>query len=247
MIIWDEFPNAHKELFEAAYALLHGFHGITFVGCGDFRQIAPVVTGGGRPETAYASITRSAVWSHFQLLHLTQSFRDRGDPIYAAFALEVGNGTIGELPDPPRPHSGERIVELPIRHFHEGELEEAVQFVYPALGDINQEFTPRSSRAILATTNEAVDDWNNYVQQLRPGETVELLSKDCLVETDDPDGKLAEMVPVQYLNTLCQFTVGAISTAAPTTAQARRRVHFDPQPGEKRKNDKQPKSTNLRN
>jgi hypothetical protein len=209
LIVWDEFPNANKELFEAAYNLLDSFQGITFVGSGDFRQIPPVVPSAGRPETAYASVTRSHLWRQFRVLQLTQSFRDRNDPEYAAFALGVGDGSIGEDPDPPRPHSGEKIVELPIQFFvHERDnVDQAISFVYPTLGDVNQAFDANRSRAILATTNEAVDEWNRMVQARRPGEAVQLYSTDHIAETDDPDNRLAEMVPPAYLHTLNESNV----------------------------------------
>ena len=46
LIVWDEFPNNHRQSFEAVYRGMQGFQGRILVACGDFRQIPPVVPGG---------------------------------------------------------------------------------------------------------------------------------------------------------------------------------------------------------
>ena len=43
VIIWDEFPSNHKEIFEDVYKQLNGFKGKVVICMGDFRQIAPVI------------------------------------------------------------------------------------------------------------------------------------------------------------------------------------------------------------
>lgn len=80
-IVWDEFPSAHRECFEAAYSGTDGIANTVFVATGDFRQIGPVVAKGSRPESASASILCSPTWKLFQVLELTESYRDRLDLI----------------------------------------------------------------------------------------------------------------------------------------------------------------------
>ena len=40
VIIWDEFPSNHKNIFETVYSQLNMFNGKVVVCMGDFRQIA---------------------------------------------------------------------------------------------------------------------------------------------------------------------------------------------------------------
>ena len=48
VIVWDEFPSNHRELFEAVYRALNNFNGKVCVAFGDLEQIAPVVPHGSR-------------------------------------------------------------------------------------------------------------------------------------------------------------------------------------------------------
>jgi len=50
----------------------------TVICMGDFRQIAPVVSGGDRTQTVNASIRSSPLWESFQVKHLTVNLRLRG-------------------------------------------------------------------------------------------------------------------------------------------------------------------------
>ena len=61
--IWDEFPMSHRKNFEAVSHCLCDLTqcnipcgGRMFVGCGDFRQIPPVIPGGGQSDIIMASI-----------------------------------------------------------------------------------------------------------------------------------------------------------------------------------------------
>ena len=53
------------------------FHYKTVICMGDFRQIAPVVSGGDRTQTVNASIRSSPLWETFQVEHLTVNLRLR--------------------------------------------------------------------------------------------------------------------------------------------------------------------------
>jgi hypothetical protein len=84
LILWDEAPMANKICFEALDRSLRDilrntnensgkkpFGGMTVVLGGDFRQILPVLPKGRRHNIVSASIKRSYLWNHFQILKLT--------------------------------------------------------------------------------------------------------------------------------------------------------------------------------
>ncbi|CAN1770795.1 ATP-dependent DNA helicase PIF1 [Linum perenne] len=71
------------------------FGGKTVLLGGDFRQTLPVVTGGGRGESVDACLTRSVLWSHCRLLHLSTNMRlDASNMLFGEWILAVGNGQI---------------------------------------------------------------------------------------------------------------------------------------------------------
>jgi len=91
LIIWDELPMANKDAWEYVNEILKlvrecdkPFGGIAFVGCGDWKQVAPVVHGGGKQDVLRASIKFSELWSSVEVFSLTISIRQAGDPTYEA-------------------------------------------------------------------------------------------------------------------------------------------------------------------
>ena len=59
------------------------FGGQQVVALGDFRQVAPVVKGGGLTAAFNSSIKSYYLWPHFQILPLTIPIRNASDPKYA--------------------------------------------------------------------------------------------------------------------------------------------------------------------
>ena len=57
-------------------------------------------------------------------------------------------------------------------------------------------------RAILATTNEIVDEINNYMIKLLPGLEREYLSADSISKCSDTYNDANILYPIEYLNTL---------------------------------------------
>lgn len=65
----------------------------TFLALGDFRQVAPVLRDVTAPAAVYDSSIRSlSLWTNFQILRLTQLIRNAGDPAYADWVDQVGDG-----------------------------------------------------------------------------------------------------------------------------------------------------------
>jgi len=216
LIVWDEFPNNHRHSFEAVYRAMKGFKGRILVACGDFRQIPPVVPGGDKWSVIDASVRSSPLWSKFRVMELTISHRHATDPEYAEFVQEIGEGAVGEDYIP----SNEKAEPIPnakiaclqfLRAFNPRTIDEAIEFVYPNLNDV----ASLSGRAILASTNDLVDEWNAAIQRKRcelataaeganerAGRVHQLLSADILTECDDENGHIRRMLTTEFLNNL---------------------------------------------
>ena len=150
--IWGEFPMAHRHLFEAVSRCLCDINGNetpcggkVFVCCGDFRQIPPVIPGGGRSTIVEASIRSSPLWTEFTLRNLTHPQRDASDTGYSHFIDLVGDGDVDAT------HSVDRDTHLTKMEPMSATTseEEAIQFVFP---DVNNTFEC-SDRAIITGTN----------------------------------------------------------------------------------------------
>jgi PIF1-like helicase len=68
------------------------FGGKVFVGIGDFRQVAPVIKGGGFAETFNASVRSSYLWPSFTKLSLTAPVRNASDPEFSFWVDTIGEG-----------------------------------------------------------------------------------------------------------------------------------------------------------
>jgi ATP-dependent DNA helicase PIF1 len=99
--IWDEFPSIHQKNFEAVSNWLCDVTGSSapcggrvFVCCGDFRQIPPVIPGGGRSTIVEASIPSSPLWSSFAWRNLTHPQRDVSNAEYSWFIDRIDDGEV---------------------------------------------------------------------------------------------------------------------------------------------------------
>ena len=118
---------------------------------------------------------------------------------FGEMILAIGNGTHkpallldGYVSDKSR---GTYTVELPgcTRII---DRNDAIDYIFPA------PFQPETiwKRAILAGTNEDVDEWNEEVQKLNLFPTESLASHDELAESDDPRNILRNMLTDDVLN-----------------------------------------------
>jgi hypothetical protein len=172
-IIWDELCMANVAAFEAVHNICcelknstKPFGGIPFVGAGDFRQIAPVVTvvkGVGPSVSFDACIKSSPLWKSFRVFSLHQPIRSAGDPEYTTFIDNIGENT-----DTDRVSVGFLRTTIAI--------DDAIQFLYP----LHVLTDPESclKRAFLSPRNIYMDEFNNTILDMLPGPSSEFL--DCV-------------------------------------------------------------------
>ncbi|KAK9074064.1 hypothetical protein SSX86_006661 [Deinandra increscens subsp. villosa] len=179
LIIWDEAPMVNKHAYEALDKTFRDvlstgdnisdqplFGGKVVVFGGDFRQTLPVIPGASNQQIVTSCITASYIWRECKVLKLTKNMRllqghDEVDleetASFAQWLLDVGEGKVGGDND------GEAIIDIPadllINHSSDP-LADLIQFVYPSILEnfTNPEFW--KERAILAPTNQVVDDNN---------------------------------------------------------------------------------------
>lgn len=187
LIIWDETPMAHKFCFEALDKSLRDimsfsnnaespFGGKVIVFGGDFRQILPVIPRGSRSDIVNATINASYLWDYCHVLNLTKNMRLQNDPErsnaeelreFSQWILDVGDGKLSE------PNDGYASIQIPdsflITDFDDP-IDAIVQNTYPNLVQQYKNEKFLQSRAILASTIETVDEINDYVLSLIPGD-----------------------------------------------------------------------------
>ncbi|CAN1770799.1 ATP-dependent DNA helicase PIF1 [Linum perenne] len=150
LIVWDEAPMIHRLSFEAVDRTIcdlmdlpmsgngyKPFGGKTVLLGGDFRQTLPVVTGGGRGESVDACLTRSVLWSHCRLLHLSTNMR-------------LDASASNNIPVFQNMLFGEWILAV---------------VVYPELQISFASMEYIKARTIVTPTNKIVDDINSYILQ----------------------------------------------------------------------------------
>ncbi|XP_076907331.1 uncharacterized protein LOC143563738 [Bidens hawaiensis] len=168
LIIWDEAPMIHKHAFEALDRTMTDvltpntsinsgipFGGKVIVFGGDFRQVLPVITNGSRQQIVNASLCSSYIW---------------------------GEGNVGGSND------GEATIDIPhdlLINDSYDPIQSLIDFVYPSILQNIKNIEFFRERAILAPTNEDVQDINDRLISLFPRDETEYLSSDSICPTED--------------------------------------------------------------
>lgn len=206
-IIWDEIPMQNRRCQEAVDQILRDIRnsdlpmgGITTVDGGDFQQILPVVVRGGRGQIVQASLRRSYLWEHMNVLHLTENKRLEGgteeDRQFADWLLDVGRGLNNDQ---------DGLLQLPESMRCGETIEDLINAVYPNIAQINptadnDDFFKH--RTILSARNDDVNDVNAKVLTMMPGVVHTCLGSDRMVREDGADGPGGFEYPVEFLNTI---------------------------------------------
>ncbi|KAL2976345.1 hypothetical protein AAZX31_13G002600 [Glycine max] len=178
---------AHKLCFEALDQILRDvikaksssdkiFGGKVMVFGGDFRQILPVIPRGSRSDIVNATINSSYLWNHCHVLTLSKNMHleanidatDREETSASAqWILDIGDGIVGQQND------GYGSIEIPkdlLITKYDDPLYAIVNSTFPNLSHHHNNHEYFQSTAILASTNEIVQQINDYILSLIPGE-----------------------------------------------------------------------------
>ncbi|XP_015166438.1 ATP-dependent DNA helicase pif1-like [Solanum tuberosum] len=189
LIVWDEASMAKKNMIEALDVLLRDimdvktlFGGKVIVFGGDFRQTLPVVRNGKKEDFIHQSLLYSNIWNDLEKLHLSENMRARTDPSFCEYLLRIGNGK--ETPQ------CENKIEIPnslIIPFttEEQSLDTLFNVTYPDLCTFSSDSSAISSRVILTTKNDFVNEINDMLIRKFPERATTYVATDETVEPND--------------------------------------------------------------
>ncbi|KAH1061066.1 hypothetical protein GYH30_004524 [Glycine max] len=186
LIIWDEAPMAHKFFFEALDHNLRDiikhnskdnkiFGGKVMVFGGDFRQILPVISRGSCFDIVNTTINSSYLLDHCQILRLTKNMRLQNN-MQATYQEEIVA-------------FAQWIIDI-------------VSSTFPDLCHHHNDREYFQSKAILASTNETVQQVNDYILTLIPGEQMEYLSSDSVDKSETIESCHFRSLTTEFLNSL---------------------------------------------
>ncbi|KAL4626735.1 hypothetical protein ACB092_05G119100 [Castanea dentata] len=217
LIVWDEAPMAHRNCFEAVDRSLRdilrfsnsnsaetSFGGKTVVLGGDFRQILPVISKGRREQIVEASINKSSLWNSCKVFILTINMRLTQNPgdiaarEFTEWILKIGDGDLSNCED-------ETLIEIPHDLLIQPGAHPFNDIVKAAYPDFDTKFNNSKyleERAILAPTNEVVENINDYMIDLINAEEETYLSADSLCKASSNILDQDVMYPIEFLNSL---------------------------------------------
>ncbi|XP_054782009.1 uncharacterized protein LOC129289243 [Prosopis cineraria] len=221
LIIWDEAPMANKFCFEAldkslrdimkvqqVDAALRPFGGKVILLGGDFRQILPVVRKGSREDIVFSTITSSYLWKDCKVFTLTKNMRlltnaTSKDAMrvqeFANWIISIGDGKVDNN------HKEAEEITIPdelLLNPTQDPLRCIIDSTYPELLQNIHSACYFQERAILAPTLAIVDEVNEYVLSMLPGDEVCYLSADTVSKQDEIGGALQDIHSPEFLNSL---------------------------------------------
>ncbi|RYQ82675.1 ATP-dependent DNA helicase PIF1-like [Arachis ipaensis] len=219
LIIWDEAPMTNKLAFEALDRTLRDimvsvsdrnkdlpFGGKVVILGGDFRQVLPVIPKGSRAKIVMASINSSVLWKYCEVLRLTKNMRltmglEQSTPqelrSFLNWILQIGEGRCGTVVN------DKLFVDIPsnlIIPVLENPVEDIVNTIYPNFVQNFRDPHFFQDRAILAPTVDNVEEINNYIVDLLPGEEKNYLSADSICGSDVYSDVDVDWINVEFLN-----------------------------------------------
>ncbi|KAG2658350.1 hypothetical protein PVAP13_1KG350610 [Panicum virgatum] len=153
---------------------------VVVLGC-DPKQILPVVQNGSKSQIINASIIKSYLWNNVKILFLTENMRETNI---------ATDSTLIEIP------------KALLIQTSNNKIQALIDSTYPDFQRRFQDADYIKERAILATTNEIVDEINDYMVKLLPNQEREYLSADTISKCIDAPNDAQVLYHVDYLNTL---------------------------------------------
>lgn len=169
--------------------------GLLVVLAGDFRQTLPVVKRGTIMDEINACLKSSKLWKYVQTFHLKQNMRVKHAhttaKAFTDYLLNIGNGTANSNFSNEKIELNQNFCKL---HDKQDNL---IQSVYPNLNVNISNHQWISERAILAITNEIVDNINFKIMQIVNGEMKTYYAIDSVANDNE-----TVIFPQEFLNSL---------------------------------------------
>lgn len=202
VLVWDEISMMHKKGVEAVNRSLKDIRendtimgGILVILAGDFRQTLPVVKRGTMVDEINACFKSSKLWKYVQTFHLEENMRIRDtnnkSKEFAKYLLTVGNGTANSTINYETIYLNQQFGNMHTTH------QNLLESVYPNLNRNLSNYQWISERAILAVTNEIVDNINFEMIQKVNGESRTYFAVDSVSNDND-----TVLYPQEFLNSL---------------------------------------------
>jgi ATP-dependent DNA helicase PIF1 len=220
LFIWDEAPMMNRLCFEAFDRTMRDlmgkvnkanrkkpFGGKVVVLGGDFRQILPVIRKGSRGQIIKAAICSSRrLWKHCKVLKLTQNMRLKSGTTveeqneikaFADWLLKIGDGFDS------KDETGEMEIDIPAElciNENDNPLLSLVDFVYPNIATNIGKKGFFEDEAILAPTLDVVQEVNDFVLSMIPGDSKDYLSCDTPCNSDVDYDMQSNWFTSEFLN-----------------------------------------------
>lgn len=201
LLVWDECTMSHKKAIEALDRTMKDIKGnqklmggMVVLLAGDFRQILPVIAKGTAADEINACLKASTLWQNVEKLSLTTNMRiqlhnDTESEKYAAGLLEIGEDRIAV--------DNNGMITLNHEFCNAvRNTDELISKVYAELKTNGCDKDWLRERAILAPTNERVNQINEKIMSELDGAIKEYMSIDSIVDNE------ATSYPVEFLNSL---------------------------------------------
>lgn len=224
LLIWDEAPMLHFHFSEALSRSLQDirsdprpFGGVTVVFAGDWMQTLPVIPRASPEQITRSTLQHGSFWREVTTLRLTVNMRLHRPGLseeqrthiatFADWLKSVGSGT---------PRTPDDHITIPpyVQLIHPDEglnglIRHCSYLAAPGIpnndADVAERIQHYSSRAILASRNDDVNDANKKILDLMPGEERVYSSVDTVPEKESPRGERlynGEDFPVEFLNSI---------------------------------------------
>ena len=205
VILWDEAAMIHRYCLEALDHTLRDimdvkepFGGKVVVIGGDYRQVLPVIQHASKPQIIDSVLSSSRLWRDFEIHKLTENMRcasaDEATREFVQWLLALGEGKLQKITY----NDCTDNITIPKQFLIPGDdLTALIATIYPDVQRSNGDAKYFVNRAILAPTNKVVDEINDTVLDMLPGEKKTYHGTDTVAEDDN-----ALLYPVEFLNTL---------------------------------------------
>lgn len=187
-----EYPTSNQKIEFGGKLVIFG---------GDFRQVLPVIARGNRSQIVNSTIKKNSFWKNTKMVKLTENMRIKSaasnDGVelskleeFSDFLLSVGEGKIKpfdkQVPD---------VIKLKGGIGKNMDQKELIELIYPNIEKNYKDRDFMCERAILTSKNKDVNVINLLARDYFPGEKMEYLSADSVL---DPEHR--NRFPVEFLN-----------------------------------------------